>query len=79
MVSKVGQNLVTKIACNRSILADPRKKNIKDIVNKSIKFREKFRPFAPAILALLFWKTFSKQMVKEKLTLWKTKNFKKIK
>ena len=35
---------------NRSILADPRKKNVKDIINKAIKFRENFRPFAPAIL-----------------------------
>jgi len=34
---------------NRSILADPRIHNIKDIVN-SIKGRELFRPFAPAIL-----------------------------
>ena len=35
---------------NRSILADPRNKKIKDIVNKAVKFRETFRPFAPAIL-----------------------------
>ena len=35
---------------NRSILADPRKKNIKDFINKYIKHREVFRPFAPAIL-----------------------------
>lgn len=34
---------------NRSILADPRIHNIKDIVN-GIKGRELFRPFAPAIL-----------------------------
>ncbi len=35
---------------NRSILADPRKKNVKDTINKAIKFRENFRPFAPAVL-----------------------------
>ena len=35
---------------NRSILADPRNKNMKKIINKAIKFRESFRPFAPAIL-----------------------------
>ncbi|MGD2125155.1 MAG: carbamoyltransferase [Desulfobacteraceae bacterium] len=35
---------------NRSILADPRKKDIKDRVNKTIKFREQFRPFAPSCL-----------------------------
>lgn len=35
---------------NRSILADPRNPDMKDIVNKKIKFREEFRPFAPAVL-----------------------------
>ncbi len=36
---------------NRSILADPRRADMKDIVNTKIKFREPFRPFAPAVLA----------------------------
>lgn len=35
---------------NRSILADPRRAEMKDIVNKQVKHREPFRPFAPAIL-----------------------------
>ena len=35
---------------NRSIIADPRNKNMKDILNLKIKFRERFRPFAPSIL-----------------------------
>jgi len=35
---------------NRSLLADPRGRDIKDLVN-AIKRRQKFRPFAPAILA----------------------------
>jgi carbamoyltransferase len=35
---------------NRSILADPRKKEMKDILNERIKRRESFRPFAPSIL-----------------------------
>tara|TARA_A100001011_G_scaffold400835_1_gene519589 strand:+ start:764 stop:2506 length:1743 start_codon:yes stop_codon:yes gene_type:complete len=35
---------------NRSIIADPRKENIKEIINLKIKKREGFRPFAPAIL-----------------------------
>tara|TARA_B100000795_G_scaffold257542_1_gene230869 strand:- start:2685 stop:4388 length:1704 start_codon:yes stop_codon:yes gene_type:complete len=35
---------------NRSILADPRNKLMKDKINKFIKYRENFRPFAPAIL-----------------------------
>jgi carbamoyltransferase len=35
---------------NRSILCDPSYKNIKDILNKKIKKREMFRPFAPAIM-----------------------------
>lgn len=36
---------------HRSILADPRKKEMKDIVNKKIKYRESFRPFAPSVLS----------------------------
>jgi carbamoyltransferase len=35
---------------NRSILADPRSVGIKDAINTRVKFREEFRPFAPAIL-----------------------------
>ena len=35
---------------NRSILANPCNPNIKEIINKKIKRRESFRPFAPAIL-----------------------------
>ena len=34
---------------NRSILADPRRAEMKDIVNSKIKFRELFRPFAPVV------------------------------
>jgi carbamoyltransferase len=36
---------------NRSILADPRHPEMKDIVNSKIKFREPYRPFAPSVLA----------------------------
>jgi carbamoyltransferase len=36
---------------DRSILADPRKEEMKNIVNAKIKFRELFRPFAPSVLA----------------------------
>ena len=36
---------------NRSILADPRRKDMKDILNRRIKYREPFRPFCPSILA----------------------------
>jgi carbamoyltransferase len=35
---------------NRSILADPRRPDMRHIINTKIKFREKFRPFAPSIL-----------------------------
>lgn len=35
---------------HRSILADPRDAGMKDIVNSKIKFREPYRPFAPAVL-----------------------------
>ena len=36
---------------NRSILADPRDKKMKNLVNSKIKFREEFRPFAPVTTA----------------------------
>lgn len=36
---------------NRSIVADPRRPEMKDILNHRIKHREIFRPFAPSILA----------------------------
>jgi carbamoyltransferase len=35
---------------NRSILADPRRGDMKDVINERIKRREAFRPFAPAVL-----------------------------
>ena len=35
---------------NRSILADPRNPEIKNIINRTIKFREDYRPFAPSVL-----------------------------
>ena len=35
---------------NRSILGDPRRADMKDILNIKIKRRESFRPFAPSIL-----------------------------
>src|SRR5215472_4590474 len=36
---------------HRSILADPRGAEMKDIVNSKIKFREPYRPFAPSVIA----------------------------
>jgi carbamoyltransferase len=35
---------------HRSILADPRKPEMRDFINSRIKFREDFRPFAPSVL-----------------------------
>ncbi|MCD4729537.1 MAG: hypothetical protein K8R74_02975 [Bacteroidales bacterium] len=35
---------------NRSILADPRKSEMKDKINECVKHREDFRPFAPSIM-----------------------------
>jgi carbamoyltransferase len=35
---------------NRSIVADPRRSDMRDIINTRIKFRERFRPFAPSVL-----------------------------
>jgi len=36
---------------NRSILADPRRQEMKDKINSIIKYRESYRPFAPAVLS----------------------------
>jgi carbamoyltransferase len=36
---------------NRSIVTDPRRHDMKDILNARIKHRERFRPFAPSVLA----------------------------
>jgi len=35
---------------NRSILADPRSNEMKDLINKEVKHRQWFRPFAPSII-----------------------------
>jgi carbamoyltransferase len=43
---------------NRSILADPRREDMKGIVNRKIKFREPFRPFAPVVPEALVSRMF---------------------
>ena len=43
---------------NRSILADSRKSLMKDILNKRVKHREVFRPFAPSIMDIFSKKYF---------------------
>ena len=45
---------------NRSIIVDPRSPEIKDILNKRIKKREPFRPFAPSVLVEDVGKFFEK-------------------
>ncbi len=35
---------------NRSILADPRHEDMKDLINEKVKHRQSFRPFAPSII-----------------------------
>jgi carbamoyltransferase len=37
--------------CHRSILADPRRKAMRDYLNRRVKHREDFRPFAPVVTA----------------------------
>ncbi len=36
---------------NRSLLADPRRPDMRDILNRKVKHREDFRPFAPSVMA----------------------------
>jgi carbamoyltransferase len=45
---------------NRSIVADPRRLEMKEILNRRIKHREIFRPFAPSILAEATGEWFTK-------------------
>jgi len=45
---------------NRSIVADPRRREMKEILNQRIKHRETFRPFAPSILAEATGEWFAK-------------------
>lgn len=59
----------------RSILADPRNPKMKDIINSKIKFREEFRPFAPAVLeehAKKYFKITSWNLAKFMLGTFKT-------
>jgi len=46
---------------HRSILADPRDANMKDRVNRAIKHRDPFRPFAPSVLERFAAKYFATQ------------------
>lgn len=45
-----GSELGPRALGQRSILADPRRGDIKDTLNRRVKFRESFRPYAPAVL-----------------------------
>jgi carbamoyltransferase len=45
-----GSEIGPRALGNRSILADPRHPDMKDILNAKVKFREGFRPFAPSVL-----------------------------
>jgi len=45
-----GSELGPRALGHRSILANPRNRNMKDILNGRVKHREEFRPFAPAVL-----------------------------
>jgi carbamoyltransferase len=45
-----GSEIGPRALGQRSILADPRNKDMQDILNKKVKHRENFRPFAPMIL-----------------------------
>ncbi len=53
---------------NRSIVADPRRPDMKDILNARIKHREMFRPFAPSILAEATGEYFEKSYVSPFMT-----------
>ena len=54
---------------NRSIVADPRRPEMKEILNRRIKHREIFRPFAPSILAEATAEYFEKSQPSPFMTL----------
>jgi carbamoyltransferase len=54
---------------NRSIVADPRRPEMKEILNRRIKHREIFRPFAPSILAESTGEYFEKSHASPFMTL----------
>lgn len=53
-----GSEIGPRALGHRSILADPREAKMKDTINKRIKHRESFRPFAPSILLEFFEEYF---------------------
>lgn len=62
---------------HRSILADPRSPNMKIEINNKIKYREEFRPFAPAIMnenANKYFNTKNKEIPYMNITLDTKKN-----
>ncbi len=63
---------------NRSILADPRDPNIRDLINIKVKHRELFRPFAPAVLEEYCQKYFELESSPFMLRAVKCKKPKKI-
>src|SRR2546428_4171140 len=54
---------------NRSIVADPRRPEMKEILNRRIKHREIFRPFAPSVLAEATGEYFEKSYPSPFMTL----------
>jgi carbamoyltransferase len=46
---------------HRSFLADPRRADMKEVINRKIKLREPFRPFAPSMLAEASERYFGKR------------------
>lgn len=66
---------------NRSILADPRAKDMKNKLNSAIKYRESFRPFAPAILeeyANAYFENYEYTPYMEKILIFKKEYMGKV-
>lgn len=53
-----GSEIGPRALGNRSILADPRRTEMRDVLNASIKCRESFRPYAPAVLSEFAYEWF---------------------
>ena len=64
---------------NRSILADPRNKKIKELINFKIKKRENFRPFAPSVLSNFQHDWFEEKFINKYMSSVMTAKKEKIK
>lgn len=66
---------------NRSILVDPRSPDMKGVINKRVKFREEYRPFAPSILHEFgdnYFENYQESPYMERTLRWRSEVMEKV-